>query len=143
MRALSVLSPWIDLIAMRAKTLEVRSWRTHHRGPLLLCKGTRKNAEAMALVDLGVLPAARGTAVCLGDVVGVRLARAEDYAAAWTIPKPGAFVWELANARPVESFAVSGRLSFFEVADNLVRVLPWRAPAARPRLVNPWEDGHS
>lgn len=35
-RALSLHQPWASLIAVGAKTIETRSWRTEHRGRLLI-----------------------------------------------------------------------------------------------------------
>ena len=36
MKALSVKQPWASLIASGKKSLEIRTWRTDHRGPLLI-----------------------------------------------------------------------------------------------------------
>ena len=35
-RALSVRQPWASLLVAGVKTVETRSWRTRHRGPLLI-----------------------------------------------------------------------------------------------------------
>ena len=37
MRAISIREPWSSAILAGRKTIEVRSRRTNHRGPLLLC----------------------------------------------------------------------------------------------------------
>lgn len=36
MRILTLTQPWASLIAIGAKTLETRSWRTGYRGPLAI-----------------------------------------------------------------------------------------------------------
>ena len=36
MKALSIRQPWIELILQRKKTLEIRSWKTDHRGEIFL-----------------------------------------------------------------------------------------------------------
>jgi len=36
MKALSVKQPWANKIASGEKTIEVRTWYTHYRGPLLI-----------------------------------------------------------------------------------------------------------
>jgi len=36
MKALTVRQPWAHHIAQGLKTIEVRSWRTSYRGPLLI-----------------------------------------------------------------------------------------------------------
>jgi hypothetical protein len=41
-RCLSIDQPYAYLIAMDEKTIEVRSWRTHHRGPLVIAATARK-----------------------------------------------------------------------------------------------------
>lgn len=37
MKALSVKQPWACLLVEGVKKIEVRSWVTAHRGPLLIC----------------------------------------------------------------------------------------------------------
>ena len=36
MKALSLYQPWATLIALGAKKIETRSWKTHYRGPLAI-----------------------------------------------------------------------------------------------------------
>jgi hypothetical protein len=36
MKALSIRHPWVDLILAGTKTIEIRTWATRYRGPLLL-----------------------------------------------------------------------------------------------------------
>ena len=36
MKALTLLQPWATLVAIGAKKIETRSWRTHYRGPLAI-----------------------------------------------------------------------------------------------------------
>lgn len=40
MKALTIYQPWASLIALGAKTIETRSWRTSYRGPLAIHAGT-------------------------------------------------------------------------------------------------------
>ena len=40
MRILSVRQPWASLIAEGQKTIELRSWVTKYRGPLLVIAGS-------------------------------------------------------------------------------------------------------
>ncbi|MFN6025464.1 MAG: ASCH domain-containing protein, partial [Planctomyces sp.] len=37
MKALSIRQPFASLIAAGKKTVELRTWYTHYRGPLLIC----------------------------------------------------------------------------------------------------------
>jgi hypothetical protein len=39
--ALSVKQPWASMITAGRKTIEVRSWSTHYRGPLLIVASKR------------------------------------------------------------------------------------------------------
>jgi ASCH domain len=49
-RALSVREPWATMIASGTKTLEIRSRRTTHRGPLVICAS--RGGGAVAVVEL-------------------------------------------------------------------------------------------
>lgn len=42
MKALTVRQPWASLIALGIKTIETRSWRTDHRGPIIVHAGAAK-----------------------------------------------------------------------------------------------------
>lgn len=37
MKAISIKQPWASLVAAGTKTVECRTWKTHYRGPLLIC----------------------------------------------------------------------------------------------------------
>ncbi len=49
MRAISLLQPWALLVAIGAKPLETRSWRTHYRGPLAIHAAQRFPEAAQRL----------------------------------------------------------------------------------------------
>lgn len=108
MKALSVRQPWASLIASGQKTIEVRSWKTLYRGPLLICASrSRCNADP-------TLP--RGVAVCLVDLCDCRpFVPDSDTQAACFPGRPEDFAWVLSNPRPIHQFPVLGRLSLFEV----------------------------
>lgn len=42
MKVLSLLQPWATLVILGVKQYEVRSWKTGHRGPLLIHASARK-----------------------------------------------------------------------------------------------------
>ncbi len=119
MKALSVRQPWASLIASGAKTIELRSWRTHHRGPLVIVAG--RAADDAELARFGLAGAPRGVAVAVVDVVGVRPASVDDAGAACADVPAGAFAWCLANATALGHVAVKGRLCLFDIDDALVR----------------------
>lgn len=108
MLALSIRQPWASLIAMGAKTVEVRSWSTPHRGPLLIHASGRD-------CECDGVTAPAGYAIAVVDVLDVRPMTAADLEAACMEELPeGAFAWVLGNARQIEPFALKGRLNLFE-----------------------------
>ena len=122
LRVLSVRQPWASLIASGRKTLELRSWETDYRGPLLIIAGGRpwKGDHGH---DLGPL----GVAICVVDVVGCRrLTRADAEASGLRPDKlepllaEGWFAWELSDARPVPATPIKGKLGLYR-ADTTLR----------------------
>ena len=92
MKALTLTQPWATLVAIGAKRIETRSWRTDYRGPLAIhaAKGFPPQARRLAfeepfysvlhgagLIDiaipgvLGVERLPRGTVVALAQLVDV------------------------------------------------------------------------
>jgi hypothetical protein len=113
MRALSVQQPWAALIASGEKSIEVRTWNTSYRGPLLICAGGKWHKLG---VELHGEKGERGVAACAVELVDVRPMTRKDLAAAglpkgW--PLDGLFAWELANARAVEPMPIRGQLGLF------------------------------
>ncbi|MCK9325042.1 MAG: ASCH domain-containing protein [Bacteroidales bacterium] len=104
MKALSVKNPWADMIAQGLKTIEVRSRRTHHRGPLLIC--TSKKPEG----------GNAGCAVAVVELVDYRPLVPEDARRAGGFYAPGMWAWVLDNVKPIKPFSVCGKLGIFEVA---------------------------
>jgi hypothetical protein len=69
MKALSIRHPWVDLILAGTKAIEIRTWSTRHRGPLLLHASSAYGiSEREAAARLRLPPPAPST---LGAVVGV------------------------------------------------------------------------
>jgi hypothetical protein len=119
MKALSVKQPWAGLIALGEKTLEVRSWKTSYRGPLVICSSQvpdRKFIEALKLEDMDMEHPLiqNGVALCVVDLIHVREGRKGDSKRAICDPT-GFYVWVLANPRLVYKTPVKGRLSLFDV----------------------------
>lgn len=126
MKSLSVRQPWATFIAQGWKTIEVRTWRTDHRGPLLICaaKGADLPAGVTHIEEDGeLIPLPRGVALCLVDVVDCRPLVTADAAAANLEPEDlagYAWAWVLANPRPVEPVPIRGKLSLFEVDGSAI-----------------------
>src|SRR5579864_4196240 len=97
MKALSVKQPWASLIASGRKTLEIRTWTTRYRGPLVIVASAQPSHEHLPHFKLD--DALCGVTVALVELVSVRSATAADSeAACWAIPA-GVYAWELANVR--------------------------------------------
>ena len=120
MRALSIRQPWASLVARGLKTVEVRSWSTPYRGPLLICAAARRHLDEPVGVALAVV-----------DLLDCRPFVAGDETAACCRAEPGDFAWCLGNVRPVEPVPVKGRLGLFSVDVPLVEC----TTAGAPRLL--------
>ena len=72
MKCLSVRQPWASMIARGEKTIEVRTWSTHYRGPLVICV-----SKSPRISDLPV-----GVALVVVDLIDVRPITQDDTVAA-------------------------------------------------------------
>ena len=120
MKALSVRQPWAGLIDAGLKTIEVRTWATGHRGPLLICASAYKfrSSETGEYYPNGVM-------LAVVDLVDVRPITQKDLKAA-ILPDDykltgRELAWELARPRPVEMTPTKGRLYLFDVPENLIK----------------------
>lgn len=121
MKTLAVRQPWATYIAEHTKTIEVRTWRTAYRGPLLVVASGRPHQHADEAGHIWTLPAQ--VQVCIVDLVDVRpMARADEEHAhvAWA---PDLFAWRLANPRHVRPIAHRGQLSLYTTPDDTIELL--------------------
>lgn len=105
MKALSVRQPWASRILRREKWIEVRSWPTTYRGPLVICATARPRIQ-----DLPV-----GVALCIVQLLDCRPMTVEDEPAAGIQAFPGAYAWVLGEVTPLRPIPISGRLGLFDV----------------------------
>lgn len=118
MRALSIRQPWASLIASGRKTVELRSWTTKYRGPVLILAGT----GIWRGTEHPIGP--RGVALCVVDLVDVRAVTPDDADAACIAPPEGfGFAWELRDPRPVRQVPVKGKLGLYQVDPALEALL--------------------
>lgn len=141
--ALSVRPPFTQLIASGIKRLEIRTWETDYRGPLLICASKQshdlfcsydfrtnilildnKSAKQYFRIAKEIYVRDRG-AVCLVDLVGVRpfmkgQMQENDACIDWI---PNAYAWELENPRIVEYFPIKGQLRLFNVDASLINII--------------------
>lgn len=114
-RALSIKQPWAWLIVNAYKDVENCSWRTKHRGSLLIHAGLDKSQfnddEAEYIkAKYGVdIP----TELELGGIVGLvdLVGCSEAHASPWFVK--GNFAWELASPRRLAFKPCTGALGLF------------------------------
>ena len=105
MKALSVRAPHAGRIASGAKTLEVRSRRTHYRGLLTICQ------------------AGGGGAVAEVELVDCREGCAEDARGTGGGDPTGYYVWELRLVRRLCSPRISGQLGIWTIPDAVAATI--------------------
>jgi hypothetical protein len=108
MKCLSVRQPWASMIARGEKTIEVRTWSTTYRGPLVICVSKSPR--------ISYLPV--GVALVVVDLIDVRPITQDDAAAACcVVDSSKEFAWILSSPCILsEPIPVSGRLGIFECA---------------------------
>lgn len=132
MKALSLLQPWAQLVAIGAKEYETRSWATDYRGPLAIhaSKGfSKENRELClewpfdeALLKAGIgCPGAlpRGLVIATCVLVGCyrinkpnpRISPEEQSFGNW---KVGRFAWRLQDVKLIAPVEAKGRLGLWE-----------------------------
>ncbi len=127
--AISVKQPWAALLVAGVKSVEVRTWTTHTRGPVLIhaSKTEDQRPDGWALVttpELKTLAALRGGVIGVADLTAcVRYRTAEAFARAtdahrnnpdWFKPT-GLFGFVFQNPRVIAYHACPGRTLFFAV----------------------------
>lgn len=123
-KTLAIRQPWVTLIAEGDKTIEVRSWPTTHRGPLLLV-ASGKDLHVDVEGARYTLPA--GIQVCIVDLMDCRPLRKTDLAAACLDDHPdfdiqGQWAWIIANVRQVAPAAHKGKLRLYETPDREITI---------------------
>lgn len=131
MLALSVRQPWASLIASGAKTIELRSWSTTHRGDLLIAAGRAFDERGR---HHGV-DGPRASAACIASLNDVRPATMNDADAACVPPAlmrqllrdaqaagRTLYAWCLPNSRAVPMVNIRGQLGLFRVDDAVIAV---------------------
>lgn len=143
MKTLSIRQPWAELILQGRKTIELRTWQTHYRGPILIHAGGNIERDACAVYGLDPETLVRGALVGTVEVVDMVTFDHASYAALrdehldlgdW----PGdVFGWRLANPQRLpEPIPMRGRLGLFNLPDDVLGGAPvpaYLAPQPAPR----------
>lgn len=116
MKAISIKDPWATLIARGIKTVELRSWTTWYRGPLLICASARPDRSAVKRCDLErddlIAP---GHAIAVVTLQDIRAAGPDDARRA-CVPRgvqEGLYAWDLSRPRLIEPTPVRGQLGLY------------------------------
>lgn len=115
MKCLSVKQPWASLIASGQKSVELRTWRTNYRGPLIICASASPRRGTQ--YEIGPL----GVAVCLVNLTDVREYQAGDRCMCNHSPRELSWVLELVRELP--PVPIKGQLSLFAPSDDILRAL--------------------
>lgn len=115
MKALSIRQPWAELVLRGLKDVENRSWRTHHRGPLLI--HASQGADEPWYGDFGIPEdAPRGALVGVVDVIDCMRQRTSPW------HSRGSWGFYLAKPRRLpRPVPWKASLGLFDVPDRRVR----------------------
>jgi hypothetical protein len=149
MKALSFRQPWAELILQGRKTIDLRTWPTHYRGPLAIHASKTVEAKICAVYDIDPASLVRGALV--GTVEVVEMAPLDDET--WEALrhqhlKPGPFPgdllgWRLTNPqRLAQPIPMRGRLGLFNIPDELLErpLAVSRQPSAESKQSLPIEN---
>lgn len=120
-KALSVRQPWARLIVLGTKPVENRTWRTSHRGPLLIhaSKTFDRDGYAHLLMSYPRIYLPHRSRYRLGGIVGrVRLVDCvQSHDSPWF---EGPWGWVLEDPEELPFMSFGGRLGLFDVPERLL-----------------------
>jgi hypothetical protein len=124
-KALSVRQPYAALILDGAKTIEVRSWPTDHRGELLICvTAAPKNVFWRDPEDNVNRLLHAGCMYCIVELLDCRPMLSKDADEALCEYTRGAWAWDIEVTAAVRPDRYRGALGLFDVPDELIHRLP-------------------
>jgi ASCH domain-containing protein len=126
-KAVTIRQPFPELILRKRKHVEIRSWRTHYRGPLLIHAGMRMDSEFAR--ELGLSPEKLTTSAFVGVAVlsdvrpytraDSKLLKKRRAGGGWY---PNLFSWVLTKPRRLSApIKAQGRLGLFGVSRAVER----------------------
>lgn len=124
MKALSVKNPWAALIAAGRKSIELRTWTTSYRGPIVIVSSATPSSTTDARKWETYRHAPTSRAVALVELLDVRMASRRDAWAACCPPDGGEYAWCLRLVRRLTlDVHVRGQLSLFQPPADLLAAL--------------------
>jgi hypothetical protein len=115
MKCLSVKQPWASLIASGRKTVELRTWSTSYRGPIIICAS--QSPRRGTSYEIGPL----GVAVCLVNLLDVRRFEFGDCCCCEAGERD--LSWVLERIRDLPPVPVKGKLSLWSPDAELLSAL--------------------
>jgi hypothetical protein len=118
MKGLSIRQPFAWLVAIGAKPIENRTWRTNYRGPLLILAATKLHAIPINQIEYRFRVSIDHAALAFGGII----ARVELVDVVTQSDSPwfnGPFGFVFTNATLVPFVPMSGRQLIFDVPDNV------------------------
>jgi hypothetical protein len=143
LKALSFRQPWANLIVEGRKTLDLRTWNTHFRGPLAVYASLDVEKDACALHGVDLKTLTTGALIGVVDLVDVIPLDEVTYTARATEHlngRPwhdGLYGWVVKNPRLLDPpQVVKGRLNLFEVEIPTVDDRPQTVDDPLPSIVH-------
>lgn len=119
MKILTIKQPWAGLILKGRKTIELRTWSTAYRGPVVIHAG-RAFDKRGAVYEPSGKP---GHTLCVVDLMDVRRATASDMDSACVghlgLRHEDYFSWVLADVRAIKEQPLRGALGLCHVPDSI------------------------
>ncbi len=141
--ALTVRDPWATLIAMGAKQIETRSYRTRHRGPIAIhsSKALKPEDQQLCLQEpfhsmleqVGIQSPsdmAKGAIIAIAEIVGCeQVPHVPEWE--WYVPgepersfgfySPGRWMWRLSNIeRLAQPVPIRGMLGLWQLSEPAI-----------------------
>lgn len=112
MKALSIREPWTGLIVEGKKTIELRTWRTHYRGPILIHR-SGKDGGIVGVAEIADI-------IEIGSPEQFRSLR-DRHQAPEAFYAEKLFGWVLEKARPIKFIPCKGRLGLWEPPSDVLQ----------------------
>lgn len=124
--ALSIRQPWLELVLQGRKTVEVRSWATKYRGPLVLHASRKIDLEACSAYGYDPRELKTGGILGTADLTDCICFTPESWTSSASSHlnlgefAPGLVGWTLQAPERLKFVAFWGRLGLFHVPSTLL-----------------------
>jgi len=117
-KCLTVRQPWADLIARGIKTIENRTWQTHHRGEIYIHAGSKLHITPISTIEKKhQLQIDRGSLVFGAIIARVNLV---DIVSKSSSPYfTGPFGWVFDDIEAIEPIPCLGTMGLFNLPNDI------------------------